>query len=188
MLLDARGRLRFHNARADEWMADGMIVVRDGRLAFNDKRASAALRAALARMATRGAEPADAEDNADDGALLRDAATGAQLGVRFMRMLGGRNGAFGGDLLAIIVTPLQQTTVGPGEIGRFASLFGLSNAEQRIAVSIAAGESVEQFAASRKVKIDTARKQLKSTLMKTGSRSQKDLVRLIERYCFFNTR
>jgi len=60
-----------------------------------------------------------------------------------------------------------------------AQLYGLTPAQAHLANSLAAGESLETYAGTRKVALSTARWTMKQVLAKTGTRRQADLVRLL---------
>jgi DNA-binding CsgD family transcriptional regulator len=55
--------------------------------------------------------------------------------------------------------------------------YNLSPAEARLAAALASGQSMNEYAEARSVSLNTARTQLKSTMMKVGVRRQVDLVR-----------
>jgi DNA-binding CsgD family transcriptional regulator len=66
----------------------------------------------------------------------------------------------------------------PGE-EILTEVFGLSPAEARLAQHLARGATLEEFAASRGIKISTARCQLSTLLAKTGTQRQAKLVALL---------
>ena len=61
------------------------------------------------------------------------------------------------------------------------SLFGLSPAEAKLAIALSRGESLEAYAASAQIGIETARKRLKSIFQKTDTHRQSELVGLLGR-------
>lgn len=188
LLVDARGRIRFSNRLAEELIRAGMMQQQEGALAFSDSRTNAALQRAIATM--RNPTPPSADPASGTGALVVDARTGRQFGVRLMRQLSGPGEMdVPGEMILVTVTPLDlEHSFSELELQRFAALFDLTDAELRVVGALAAGEDVESFARARRIKGDTARKQLKAALAKTGSRGQKDLLRRIERFCFLRTR
>jgi DNA-binding CsgD family transcriptional regulator len=60
-----------------------------------------------------------------------------------------------------------------------AATFGLTAAEARLAVAIAAGTTLEEHAASQHVTVHTVRSQLKAVFDKTGTHRQAQLVRVV---------
>lgn len=60
-----------------------------------------------------------------------------------------------------------------------AQLYGLTPSEARLAVAVASGDSLEEYAAAREIAVSTARYVMKHVLAKTGARRQADLVRLL---------
>jgi DNA-binding CsgD family transcriptional regulator len=58
-------------------------------------------------------------------------------------------------------------------------VFGLSQKETQVALALVEGQSIEDFAASRGVSVDTVRWHLKNIYRRTGCKSQADLVRLV---------
>ncbi|WP_087691237.1 MULTISPECIES: hypothetical protein [unclassified Pandoraea] len=81
--------------------------------------------------------------------------------------------------------PMTMLTI--GELDRRVSLspytlkvlFGLSPAEARLALALAEGTELTQYAMDAKVAINTARTQLRHVFDKTGCRRQADLLRLL---------
>lgn len=127
--------------------------------------------------------------------------------ARFIESAAHRKGSHGGSLriprdpdaapLALIVMPLpsgipdlakqeaallrivdlDRGAVAPQE--RFIEIFGLSQAEARLASDLLAGEQLDAVAERRGIKISTIRTQLRSTFSKTGTSRQAELVRLL---------
>ena len=62
---------------------------------------------------------------------------------------------------------------------RLAALYGLSPAEARLAVKLAAFRNVEQAADELCIAVSTARAQLRSVFAKTGAQSQSELLMLL---------
>src|SRR3546814_3073935 len=67
------------------------------------------------------------------------------------------------------------------EIDRVAQWFGLTPAEARLAVALAAGDTLQDYAAMRSVSINAVRFLLKGIFRKTGVNSQAQLVALLAR-------
>lgn len=83
-----------------------------------------------------------------------------------------------------IVTENRSAAPDPEMVNAFCASFGLSRAEARVINSVLCLEPLDQCAALHDVKLDTLRKQLKSSLLKLDLHSQKELFRLFERYRF----
>lgn len=66
-----------------------------------------------------------------------------------------------------------------GRLNPIRLLFGLSDAEARLAWALVNGASVVEFAAARSVSVNTARVQLTSLLRKSGAKRQAELVALL---------
>jgi len=66
-----------------------------------------------------------------------------------------------------------------GVAPRLRDLYGLSEAESELAVALASGATVKEWAAQRGVSVETVRWQLKQVFAKTGTSRQPDLMRLM---------
>ncbi len=87
--------------------------------------------------------------------------------------------------LVMLITPLSLSLViGELEIARFGQLFGITPAECAVIAAVAAGKSLDQHASDNGIAVDTARKQLKAAMGKSGVSSQKALIARLERFCF----
>ena len=80
------------------------------------------------------------------------------------------------DLL-LIVTPVIAPATALAHV--LEGLFDLTVAETLLARAMASGSSLNDFAAGRGISPETARKQLKTVMLKTGTHRQSDLVRLL---------
>lgn len=89
---------------------------------------------------------------------------GVRLGASLIVTLGGAPGE----------TPVV-------EIDRVAQWFGLTPAEARLAVAVAAGQGLQDYAALRAVSLNAVRFLLKGIFRKTGATSQAQLVALLAR-------
>ena len=98
--------------------------------------------------------------------------------------------------LVIMIAPVQFNSRSPGQgaallfafdpeiapavgVDVVRALFGLSEAEARLAVALGSGKSLEDAAQDRGTSIHTIRTQLKSIFNKTGTKRQADLVVLL---------
>lgn len=179
LLLDEKGRITFANAAAESLLAedDGLIVrgAEGMRLSSQDDREDAALATAI-KASAQVAGGVDAEWSGT---------------VRVSRR-SGRPG------LMVLLTPLpppfhpfgpalpQKTSVlvqvlgGPAlSEAAFGKLYGLTEAEARVAALIGSGHSTPQAAALLAVSAATVRTHLSHCFDKTGVRSQVELARLI---------
>ena len=82
----------------------------------------------------------------------------------------------GAGILVLIATNTKQRVV---TVHQLKELFGLSPAEARLVRAIAHGESLEEYAQHEHLKRSTLKTQLKSAMDKTGTETQRDLIRLV---------
>lgn len=138
--------------------------------------------------------------NQHEGATLRDLIAKAAATARFKSLSGG--GAMlvlrvGKKPLQLLVSPLrsegaalpgravvavflgapERNPAVPAEVLR--TLFGLTPAEARLAISLFEGRSLSEAAESNRVSRETVKSQLASVFLKTGTRRQSELVRLL---------
>jgi DNA-binding CsgD family transcriptional regulator len=184
VILAPTGAVTFCNAAAETLAREGVVALRRDRLRFREARLNGVLAANLTAVA-RGQPLA-----AVNGAGLSVTETGDQFGVRFVAIPAPVTPDLStGASLAVLVVPLaREIAPSETEIAHFGSLFGLTRSEQRVLGAVAAGEDLSAHARSRNVSPDTVRKQMKTALGKAGCRSQKDLLRLLERFCFLSLR
>lgn len=71
--------------------------------------------------------------------------------------------------------------------GLLMDVFGLSQAEARLAQHIARGASLEEIAGNARLKISTMRSQLGAVFTKTGTKRQTRLVALLSRLARLGT-
>ncbi|MGX1309828.1 DNA-binding CsgD family transcriptional regulator [Amorphus suaedae] len=184
LVLAPTGVVTFCNAAAEMLARAGVIALRRDRLRFREAGLNGLLAANLAALANGAPGPAAI------GAGLSMTEDGEQFGVRFVAIPAPVAPDLSrGAALAVLLVPLSRE-VAPSEteIAQFGSLFGLTRSEQRVLGAVAAGEDLTAHALARKVSPDTVRKQMKTALAKAGCRSQKDLLRLLERFCFLSLR
>jgi DNA-binding CsgD family transcriptional regulator/PAS domain-containing protein len=86
-----------------------------------------------------------------------------------------RNGEQGHVLLAM--RPQDDGLVHSGD--RLAALFGLSPTQAALALALYEGKTFEEIAEERRVKVTTLRTHFAQVLSRTGTRSQRDLMRLL---------
>lgn len=174
LLLHADGRVARMNRGAERLLAarDGASLTREGRLALAPAAQDRALRAAVAAMASLAGEPAER--------ALRVPREGrAPLLLLVAPFAPGRCVRRDGEppLAMVLLSDPEARPAGLG--ARAAALFGLSPAEAALAEALAAGTTPEAFAAARGVRITTVRTQLQRLLVKTETRRQPELLRLL---------
>lgn len=165
--LDDSFRLLRRTAAADQMLRDGTALRRaGGRLQAVQGPADAALQHALRTALGHGVPPP---------VTLPTSGSGAALSVS-VALLGERSRAgFAGRSLMVAARPLAA--VDP--VGGLQRAFGLTAAEARLALTLAAGDSLRTIAGRRGVSINTVRNQLSAVFDKTDCRRQQDLVRLL---------
>ncbi|KIZ42764.1 MULTISPECIES: helix-turn-helix transcriptional regulator [Rhodopseudomonas] len=145
-----------------QWRAQNRIALIDGR-------ANELLAAALAAL-----------DGASDMAVhsfpIRDADT-AVLVAHVVPIRRSARDIFAGSYALLVITPVAAPAAPPIELMR--SLFDLTASEARVARALAAGETLDDIAASGGVAISTVRSQLRRVLEKTGCARQAEVVSLL---------
>jgi len=113
------------------------------------------------------------------GLVIEVELSGGRAGYAILiRCREGRQGAAPGGnagLFALFLIDPQREIAFPISLGR---LFGLTPAERTLAEAIANGVTLERFAQTRNISLNTARTQLRAIFDKTNLRRQADLVRL----------
>lgn len=160
------------NARAPRYEKAGFIRTQQGRFAF----AHPASQKRLLDL-VKSPDPAGI-------AFQAVAASGAECPVLVARVtrqsapqLGGAR--LGASLIVTLGSSPGETPV--VEIDRVAQWFGLTPAEARLAVALAAGDTLRDYAALRAVSLNAVRFLLKGIFRKTGATSQAQLVALLAR-------
>lgn len=195
--LESRG-----NSAADalDSLPSGVILLdAQGKVVLVNRTAAAIVQQEKAlRLTADGVQAATPQENARLKALLHGAlATG-----------NGRIAEPGGVMqvtrqdthrpLYLLITPLRLKTVHLGRAvpvvaifitdpemelplnpRHFQELYGLTHAESKLAKALAAGKSLKEAAAELRVGESTLRSHLKSVFLKTHTRRQSDLVRLL---------
>jgi DNA-binding CsgD family transcriptional regulator len=184
VVLLPNGTLVFANEEAERRARQGQIRLTGNCLRFSQTALNEKLSASLAALREgRPVPPTTA-------AGLATTMDGEQTGIRFHFV----PAAPFADArvvwaLAVLMIPLsRQMPASDAEIDQFGSLFMLTGGERRVLAAVVAGTKLSSYARGRGVSPDTARKQLKSVLGKTSCRDQKELVRLVERFCFLQIR
>ncbi|NSY72647.1 helix-turn-helix transcriptional regulator [Agrobacterium tumefaciens] len=140
-----------------------------GRL---DIRGGEALRKAFSQaIECSWRKPASVPVPADEH---RDAAV-----IQMMPLYREAKHVFSGTGAVLIITPVA-TTRGLPSADQVSVLFGLTPAESRIALALAAGFSLRDSAANQKITFGTARAYLNAIFSKTGTNQQSALVSLLK--------
>jgi|GEM_PF-1013598 len=183
LLLSADGKVGFANEEAEALQKQHVFRMSRQGLVFREAALNMRLAAALSAVNSRS----DAGPPLLMEAVAMSETTDHQIGIRFLPVPGGLDG--GGTALAVMCVPMDSEP-GPGasEIRQFAGLFGLTLSEELAVGAISSGQDLADHARDRRVSLDTARKHLKHAMAKANCRSQKDLLRLVERFCFFRLR
>jgi DNA-binding CsgD family transcriptional regulator len=140
------------------------------RIALTDKRANEMLHAALPALAKPGG-------NSVHSFALRGTDGRAALVAHIVPIKRSAHDIFARGYALMIVTPVTGRRSPPVELVR--SLFDLTTSEARVARGIAAGESLDQIAASGGVSRNTVRSQLQQVLEKTGCTRQAEVTALL---------
>ncbi|MBL8527929.1 MAG: helix-turn-helix transcriptional regulator [Burkholderiales bacterium] len=180
MVMDEQAHVLLANTAANRWLSEnGEVYLRSSRL----RASHLELEQRLWRMinsATRG-----------EGAVR----TGGFVAVR--RKLSAQNGA--SKPFSVRVIPLRPDArlavnwqrplalllvadpeaSAPLEPLALQTLFGLTPAEARLAVSLAEGKNLEEIAERAHVSLNTAKTQLRLAFEKTGTHRQAELVKLV---------
>ena len=169
-IVNGTGSMHHLNACAQELLAvDTCACVVGARLRFTEPTLNATLQTAL-RRATQSPGRSSLfplrtgrnevyEVNVSPFEVLREGAARSPLPLA----------------LVIVARPRPDAE----RIGRrVRRLYGLTEAEARVAAALTLGETVEQIAAAHGVRTSTVRAQVRSVFEKTGVHRQADLVRL----------
>ncbi|WP_107991747.1 helix-turn-helix transcriptional regulator [Breoghania corrubedonensis] len=187
VVLSPGGGVVHRNEAAEAMSRAGLFRLVAGRLVFATAALNAGLASALEALCAPAPQIPDATGFMGDHSAILTLPDGEQTGVRFLPVLKGAG--VGGSVLVVVFVPLaREPSFAESEIAQFAGLFSLSASEQAVVAAVIEGTELAEHAARRGIALDTARKHLKSVLFKTGCRSQKMLVRLVERFCFLRLR
>lgn len=170
--LDDQLNILAANARAERYETAGFIGLAGGRFAFTHPASQKQLLDLV-----RGTDPAGL-------AFQTVAPSGKECPVLVARITRQSTRQIGGVALgASLIVTLGST---PGEtpvvqINRVAQWFGLTPTEARLAVALAAGGTLQDYAAQRAVSLNAVRFLLKGIFRKTGATSQAQLVAQLAR-------
>lgn len=178
LILNKGGRLIFTNKAAAELIAAGEPVRRVGdSLAATDLRQAVSLQVAISHAI------------AGNGEVARDRTS------RKAPMLALRSGKFGRNYVLCVV-PAEERAMEEQDaaailfivdpkaepsrhLATVAGLFGLSPVENRLACLLTVGKTLQEAAEAMRIKDQTARSYLKQIFLKTDTKRQAELVRLM---------
>jgi len=180
LVVDEVAEVRFCNAAADDWLCtNGQLATSSGVLYSKEARLDGAIRG-LVRRATR-----DCSGTRIAGTLRlppRGRARGEAARPYSMIALPLPSHsalAMKGERPLALLLVVDVTAHAPLTSEALQTLFSLTPAEARLALSLAQGKLLEQGAAAANVSLNTAKTQLRAILEKTGVHRQADLIRLI---------
>jgi DNA-binding CsgD family transcriptional regulator len=169
LLMDESGVVIEANSAMNE-LPDGVRWRANDRIVLGDERADELLRMALTQM--------DSSEKAAVHSFALRSQTGAA--ARVAHLVPIRRSAhdiFGRSSALLIVTPVTGGKAPPVELLR--SLFDLTPSEARVARSLAAGESLDNIAATGGVTRNTVRSQLQQVMQKLGCTRQTEITALL---------
>lgn len=178
VLLGGDGRALQFNRRAREIFAndDGLTLDAKGRLVGarpdDTNRMTTAIHAAVANAEGRALRT--------PGAVAVSRPSGSRphiVQVAPLRVDGSRTQTAGTPRAVVFVGDPDREAVPPED--QLQDVYGLTPAEARLAVQLAAGHSVSEAAEILRIRVGTARQHLKRVFAKTGARRQAELVRLL---------
>ncbi len=169
VVLDSRGRALAANRQIEDLQSHVRWRAKD-QMALKDPAAERLLQTALARTA--------ADDNrAAQSFAVRGAEEEVSMVAHLVPVRGSANDIFARSAAILMLTPVTLPHAPPVELVQ--SLFDLTAAEAGVARSLAAGDSLQDIAVTRKVSHGTVRTQMRSILEKTGCHRQAEVVALL---------
>jgi len=174
VLIDCTGKTIFVNrtARAILAQKDGLFIHRFELMARNPKETSE-LQGLIARAiaTTKGLDP-------NGGGVMRlPRSEGRPLHILVSPLRAEDSALPGKPAAAVFLSDPERQTAVPAEILR--TLFGLTSAESRLALSIFEGNSLSEAAELYGVSRETVKSQINAVFSKTGTKRQGELIRLL---------
>jgi DNA-binding CsgD family transcriptional regulator len=180
-ILDSTGQVIYANAAARETLAaaDG-LGIRDDRLWTADPVAARALARAMARVAGTLVDGLSADGPRQGVGVAVGRPSGrAPFTVEFLPLPPASGVRREDDRAALVALIHDTERTLRLRTGLLRDLYGLTPAEAKLAIAVAAGATLREYAERRRISVGTTRYQMKQVLGKTGCRRQTDLVRLI---------
>jgi DNA-binding CsgD family transcriptional regulator len=182
LLLNDKGRIVFANVAAEHLLAenDGLTIRRadDWRLSAEDEQENTALAVAI-RSSMQVATGMDAEWS---GRVRVSRRSGKPALIVLLTPLTTSFHPFGAALprtASVLVQILGGADLPESRVAAFGEVYGLTEAEMRVAAVIGSGLSAPQAAAHLAVSLHTVKTHLRHCFDKTGVRSQVELARLM---------
>lgn len=173
-VIDSNCRLYFVNQAGDEALRAGtQLRLRDGRIRGSRPSATVELEKEIARVVASGRTVSDSSEM-----ILTDEKEPPAI----LSLCPLRGHAAQGFLprAEIVMFLIRVQDHRPSSSMLLRTAFGLSSGEADLALRLAAGERLQEIADLKRVSIETIRSQLKSIFLKTNTRRQSDVIRLIQ--------
>jgi DNA-binding CsgD family transcriptional regulator len=177
------GFVEFLSPQAEKLVAAGhLVAVKGGKLRFTDSVAQRQVDAALRRFeATHGVPGAGAATPAPVPPIRLRPPVG--LASHVVDLVAVNMACDGWQALgcrrALVIMRRAHEERPAVELGTIAKRLGLSHGEASVAAALAAGETVQSYAAKRGVSVETVRVMLKRAFRKTSCHRQSELVALV---------
>jgi DNA-binding CsgD family transcriptional regulator len=182
VLLDEAKRVVHANRRAEALRinGDGIRLTADGiRLAR--KQDDDALQGLIARALSGIASPEDGPG----GVMRAPRPSGKRSYTILVTRIAGRYPALAVLRPAVCIVVADPEAQRPLSANHLRAVFGLTEAEARLAVWLASGEDLRSAAARLKITYGTARARLAAIFQKTETRRQAELIRLLLGACAY---
>ena len=175
VLVDRTGRILFANSAAERALQAGRgLTVWQGHL----RAEHVGQGPTLARLIAEAAQTGNGHAAGSGGLLKLRSRAGAALHILVAPLRTGSGAGLCDEPAALVVLSDPEA---PGEIPEQAlcAVHGLTPAEARLAVRLAAGDTLSAYAERNGISLNTAKSHLRQALAKTGCSRQSDLMRLI---------
>ena len=171
VVVDSSARIAHVNAAALSAVSAGLCRIEQGQLGFGPGAEQLRFTQLLAGAC---AAPGVARGGA---LLLRNALATLTVSVVPLRAGHPLAQARGELALVVLVDPAAQDDDDPRVL---AELLSLSRSETRLALMLAAGQTVQEFAAVQQCSLHTARTHLRNLMQKSGCHRQVEVVQLVQ--------
>ena len=174
VLLDAAGRAVFTNVTARSLLILGQgLCLNKSRLMPQGVDAAARLRDLIAKAIAT----ATGKVLCGGGVMNLPRAGKKPLHLLVSPLSSGSSTLPGSAVVAVFISDPERHPAVPAEV--LSTLFGLTPAEARLALSILEGHSLSESAEIGKVSRETVKTQISAVFAKTGTRRQGELIRLL---------
>lgn len=177
LLLNCTGKVNRHNPQTDRYLGREIRIVQ-GCLLTCHKDSNAALQRMIGDvLGAPGQRPAEGRTLAT--IARRDPSEGRPLFAIAMPIIGAGQDVFQhAKAILLLIDPDAQST--PPEL-ILRNGFSLTRAEVRLALELARGVTLSEYAGAHGIAVGTARIQLKAVMAKTGTHRQAELLALLAR-------